>query len=129
MTHKTPTQGNKTKATNTGHFEIPRKVLGSQVGLSLSLVVKFHDTASARLLLLVLRQISLCSPHCPGTLFKVGLELTEVRLSPASQMLGSKVCTTTSWHSKKLDPRFSLLSVGITCLYHYWSISNYPVFS
>jgi hypothetical protein len=41
-------------------------------------------------------RVSLYSPGCPGTHFvdQAGLELRNL---PASQVLGSKACTTTAW--------------------------------
>jgi hypothetical protein len=45
-------------------------------------------------------RVSLCSPGCPGTHFvdQAGLELRNPPVS-ASQVLGLKVCATTTWHN------------------------------
>jgi hypothetical protein len=50
-------------------------------------------------------RVSLCSPGCPGTHFvdQAGLELRNPPAS-ASQVLGLKVCATTSWHQLILFP-------------------------
>jgi hypothetical protein len=44
-------------------------------------------------------RVSLCNPGCPGThsVDQAGLELRNP-LASASQVLGLKMCTTTSWH-------------------------------
>jgi hypothetical protein len=54
---------------------------------------------------------SLCSPVCPGTNYidKAGLELTEICLPLASQVLRLEVCTKSSQHL-------------FLSMFHYWAL-------